>query len=1150
MGGTGKSVLASALARSIETRRAFIDGIFWLDIRRYLGPQSSMEALEQLLVTQGNGAAVHATGAAVEQRLTARIKDKRCLLVLDNVDRVDQLESIVRCVDNTGRVLVTTRNRDLLGEANQVNLKGLDITEASQQLADWLQLPSDDFDDACDTILHICDGMPFAIALSGALIASGVSRSAVATKFTSMDLAALEKRFPEYEYSSILPCLEVSFDALERASGTGVECLESMVIFPAGALIPKQTLVLFWQQKLSLDEATCSFELARLCNFSLVRTEEEPGMVSLHQLVHAYLVQRVPDSIPLHEELLNAYSSIASSDWINGPQDGYYYSNLVYHLLAARGIVPTGNLLVGSPSWMREKIKIEGNALSYLNDVERTLDALDESEPNILLLAQLSAARQIARKGPRSYSEPIIKAMIRLGMVENALEFARANIDPTNRVAQLLVIYKTLEKEGDDKQELIDEIERNSTQIADSDSMQGIHQELVTLLTRAGRLDDALRIWHMLAKNEFLGKDAIKNMLAHRLAKEGRNSEARSIQPDVSNLSFPAFLDNSIDIDTSLRSALRLNDNIERDVALSHIVKLLSQKRQFKRARSVAHEIQRIESRIHSLASITWKPCLKEALDIVRKQKDFIQVSGLIQIATTLDRLNEIKTWPSIQDRLYSWIHRLPTIGRKEAAALIAEAENKIKDMDSYKKSFTLRYLALAQPCRVRKQSQRLLSSAHKAANEIDNPFKKANELAEIADSLVQLSDDPDIIAEGKTLLAEAMTLAETSGDRKANLRARVALSRILVRNQHFDLALKIAQEIPDEYEKERALRHVASVLADIGKPESIEIILAQLPDDYEINDHLAVALARAGEYEAALKMTHEPRDEKTLLRIAHVIFEKGQTRQALDLLYDISNKDATALEHVSLLANIVCSSEELPLRQGLLEKARLIAKGIHSTTYKSMAYADLARAEAHLGDDDVNVRFEQAVELANTKDEQNFITLMGPSPRFTALKRIGERMVDAGLNEMAIALANSLETDSDDESLALNAFLLSTTASHGLLKGTLDEKYSEELFSKALIKAKSARNSLVGPSWQLLGVIHIAKCLAEVGQLRSAFDLLGEAHFTTDPYIFGLVQWAEILEKKREGLSLKIITAVAEIFSWQRPDWKAIVHAIQMGNS
>src|SRR5262249_44404294 len=145
-----------------------------------------------------------------------------------------------------------------------------------------------------------------------------------------------------------------------------------------------------WQAGDAMDEATCSFTLARLCNHSLLRFESEARTVSVHQLVHAYLSQRVPDQRPLHEELLRSYAKVSSADWIDGPTDGYYYQHLVHHLLSARGAEAACALLVGSPKWMERKVAIEGGPLSFLLDVDLAFRHIADGVDALALLARLA----------------------------------------------------------------------------------------------------------------------------------------------------------------------------------------------------------------------------------------------------------------------------------------------------------------------------------------------------------------------------------------------------------------------------------------------------------------------------------------------------------------------------------------------------------------------------------------------------------------------------------------------------------------------------------------------------------------------------------------------------------------------------------------
>jgi tetratricopeptide (TPR) repeat protein len=1137
MGGSGKSVLASALARSVEARRAFADGIYWLDTRRVPGREAGLEALAQLVALKTSSPV---PAGPAEQKLSALLKDKRCLFVLDNVERIDQLESVLRCVDTTSRLLVTTRARDLVGEAHHVALSGLESSEARQQLADWLQLPPHAFDADCETILEMCEGLPFAIALCGSLIASGVSRGAVAAKLRSMDLSALQRRFPDYEFPGLLPCLEVSVEAVGRAHALAVACLERMVVFAPGAAIPEATVVLLWRTSLGMDEATCSFELARLCGHSLLRAEREQGVVSVHQLIHAYLSQRVPDRRAFHEELLTAYATISSADWVHGPDDGYYHAHLVYHLLAARGIDPVCDLLVGSPNWMREKLKVGGSALSYLVDVERALDALDDNVAHILPLARLAAARHLSRKGPRSFGDGVLKAMVRLGLAENALELARANVDPLTRIGQLLEIYETLREKGDVRTDLLDEVERFLTRSPESVFAEDIRVKLIPLFAGAGRLDDGLRLWRDLSARQREATRWLGQLLARRLADVGRIEEARSVDGGPSELAID--FSGSMNLDAAERAALATEDAMLRDVALAQLVSTLARRGLFERAQATARAIGRTDSRMIALAGIPCKPCLQEALETARTLDGFTRVLGVMQVAEMLHRLHELAPSASRRDRLRRWIRDRHRPGPQETSVeLMAEAEQQIQVMDPVQRSISLRYMALLNHSRAVGESRRLLHAARASANEIDAPLRKAMELAEIAGDWARLDEKPETLATGRVLLEEAMALAEASSDPTATARAHTAVAHVLASHDRFDLALTLAEKIPDENERQRALDLIAAACADAGKPERVEILIARSSAQNEAGHQLAVALARAGRHDEAMNAALELHHEETLLQVARVLAEDGHARRALQLVDSLTDHENTAYQCVAVLARIARSDVEPTTIHRALERARTTADGIHSTTHKSMAYAELARTEAQLGDPAAEARFERAVELANAKDDTIFLTLLGPSPRFSALRLIGEQMSDAGFPEKTLGIVNSLENETDDEWQALCASLIAAVAARGERVGILDRKRTDELFSKALASARRAHNSMIGPPWQLIALLQVADQLAEAGRLRSAFDAISQAHFTVDPFVIGVSAWADSLDATAQGLSLSVIAAVAQVFGWQRSDWKAV---------
>jgi tetratricopeptide (TPR) repeat protein len=1144
MGGTGKSVLAGALARSIETRRAFVDGIYWLDVRRVPRSETGLEALAQL-VASGQRAGSAAAAGSAEQRLTAMLRGRRCLFVLDNVDAVGQLEGVVRCLDTTARVLVTTRKRDLVGEAHHVDLSGLEDAEARQQLADWIELPEHSFDADCDAILQMCDGLPFAIALCGSLIASAVSRAAVAAKLRSMNLSVLEQRFPDYEYPGLLPCLEVSVEALERAHGGATACFERMVVFAPGATIPETTVALFWQQSLGMDEATCSFELARLCNHALLRAEREHRAVSIHQLIHAYLCLRVHDQRPLHEELLAAYASRASKDWLHGPQDGYYYAHLVRHLLAARGVDPVCDLLVGSPAWMREKLEIEGNNLSYLVDVQFALDALDNSNASILPRARLAAARHLSRKGPRSFGGGVLKAMVRLGMVETALELARGNVDPGSRIAQLVTIYETLREKGDDRHDLLVEVERFVARCPDSILVGDAYSTLIKLHARSAQFDDAFRLWNAFPERWRDTARSVRIGLARRLAENGRLGDAQALAPELPQ--FVAGSGRSIDVDAEEREVRAIEDEMMRDAALAGLARDLTNNGQIKRAHAAAHGITQAQIRMIALAEIPSEPALQEALELARTLEGTQRALGLISVAEGLSRRHTFVSPASLLDRISQWFRRQPVPSIKETSVeLMAEAERVIETLDPMIRSGMLRGMAVLPHIRAQGESRRLLEAACQSANAIETPHHRAAEFGEIAGALAGLDDAPDRIATARALLTEAMALAEASSDPQTLARARTAMAAVLAKNGRCDIALGLAEQISDESLRHDAWDRIGDACAKAGESSCLERLRGRSSTPENATRQLAIALARTGRYEDAIKTMADVGEEGTVAEIARAMVERSDTGSALTLLYAQIKPGSTSYQPVSVLAEIARSSTEPATATAALEQGRTVAEALRSTTHKSMAYAELARAEAAQGDArGAAILFENAVELANAKDDAMIPIWLGQSHRFSALKVIGERMAEAGFPEKTLALANTFEHEDDGEWLALRASLIATVAALGSRSGSAHAQQVDELFGIASACALRARNLMIGPPWQLVALMLVAERLAQAGRWAPAFDAISQAHFTIDPFLVGIAGWSEQLDSITQGLSLSVIEAVARVFGWQRPDLMELAEEI-----
>ena len=104
----------------------------------------------------------------------------------------------------------------------------------------------------------------------------------------------------------------------------------------------------------------------------------------------------------------------------------------------------------------------------------------------------------------------------------------------------------------------------------------------------------------------------------------------------------------------------------------------------------------------------------------------------------------------------------------------------------------------------------------------------------------------------------------------------------------------------------------------------------------------------------------------------------------------------------------------------------------------------------------------------------------------------------------------------------------------------------NDELFTRALVSARRAENSLIGgPPWKVVALAIVAAQLAKARRWRWAFDVVSEAHFTIDPFLIAVTDWSDALETTAPGLFRAVLAGVAGVFGWQRPDLKALAERI-----
>ncbi|MBW4611140.1 MAG: hypothetical protein KME22_29025 [Hassallia sp. WJT32-NPBG1] len=354
MGGIGKTVLATALARDEEVRRAFPDGVIWITFGQtpqILTLQSNVvEALgdKQASFTEINSGKV---------QLRKLLTDKACLLILDDVWNLNHA-SAFNVLEKPCQMLITTRDAGIItglgGKEYQLSL--LNEEQALALLANWAEKAVEELPATAQDVARECGYLPLALSMVGAMMRGKPTNrwQNVLEKLRCADLEKIRQQFPDYPYPDLLKAIQVSVEALEPEER---ERYLDFAVFPEDTPIPEAVLQTFWEP-LGLDEFDTQDVIDKLVSKSLV-SRDEKGNLSLHDLQLDYVRKQTSPPAPplrgegsrisppslagkgvgglglLHNRLLNAYTEKYPNGWHSLENDGYIFLSLAHHLIQA-----------------------------------------------------------------------------------------------------------------------------------------------------------------------------------------------------------------------------------------------------------------------------------------------------------------------------------------------------------------------------------------------------------------------------------------------------------------------------------------------------------------------------------------------------------------------------------------------------------------------------------------------------------------------------------------------------------------------------------------------------------------------------------------------------------------------------------------------
>jgi WD40 repeat protein len=323
MGGIGKSVLAAALARDLEVRQAFHDGIYWLTI----GQEPKLLDLQNQFLRQLTGSKeTFSTEREAKDALREALEGRTALIVIDDAWTIDAAYAFAVSAPPV-RLIIATRNQEILVGlgAEEYRVDVLSPRDALKMLTEWVGLNSPDkLPTEAVEVAKECGYLPLALAMIGAMIRlrPAAWKDAI-TRLQRADLGAIKNAFPNYPYPDLLRAIEISIEDLEAADR---ERYLDLAMFPEDQPIPEEASRVLW----NLDEVDTRDCMMRFVARSLGTWATDGTSLILHDLQRDLIHKRREKDLPdLHLRLVEAWDALPKLP------DAYAWRWIAYHLVKA-----------------------------------------------------------------------------------------------------------------------------------------------------------------------------------------------------------------------------------------------------------------------------------------------------------------------------------------------------------------------------------------------------------------------------------------------------------------------------------------------------------------------------------------------------------------------------------------------------------------------------------------------------------------------------------------------------------------------------------------------------------------------------------------------------------------------------------------------
>ncbi|MBE9001168.1 tetratricopeptide repeat protein [Nostoc sp. LEGE 12447] len=826
MGGIGKSVLAAMLARDEEVRHSFPDGILWVTLGQ--NPALTLRQLD-LAKMLGDSSQMFQDVQQGRVHLSELLADKACLLILDDVWQSKHAEAF-NALGQKCKMLITTRDNKVLQELGTVGylLGLLEDEEALTLLALWAKQEKETLPLEAHEVVGECGNLPLALAMIGALVQGKPDRwGNLLHKLCNANLEKIRHQFPDYPYPNLLKAIQVSIEALE------IDIQKrylDFAVFPEDTPIPEAMLQTFWELE-GLDEFNTQDVVDVLVERSLAQRDDK-GCLTLHDLQYDYVRKQAGDLPALHNRFVNSYSSRCSNGWHTGPNDGYFFENLAYHLHESGRKQELYELLTKSPDWMEAKyIACTGDA-AYVADLELAIsDFADPLEANQLLtLTQLQTARQVVNQRVTNYSDTDLATLVWLGRETEAVGYARLREFPESRFKGLLAVFKAEQKKGEGNYLLLKELK----ELALSIQMKSWDKAsiLVNLAVAISQTEYFVEEFSIVIEEAKKFVNIRSSFQAYLLTKLAEALDKRG-QKEKASTAFAQARQIALDEQHTWHQAFRLRD----------LVATLAQLRRFCEAKQIANDIEVECLKVQALSELA-KALIHEGLG---QEVDAIFTEIKVLIEANNSHLTD------------HYEESIDTLG--EFAAVLAQAGHE-EDTDQF---FTkAKRFADESPWWYRDESQSRLIYHLAQARRFDEAYKvactihkgswtRAKALSILANTLAHVGQSQEAIK----IFTEAREAASITKDRQTSAamgNLAVVMEKAGYKAQAEAIFTKIRKTASnsDEYEQLKIWTILAIAFAQVGRFSEVQEVLQMIPptNPFRVKalSALAVALEQNGQ--------------------------------------------------------------------------------------------------------------------------------------------------------------------------------------------------------------------------------------------------------------------------------------------------------------